>query len=227
MRLPKFVVYLTLIVMSLCTAACKPEVELHFGGNQPRPEPVPSPQANLEPENQNDEIEGLKIQIAAQQKEIEQLRGQPKPQTNSARWRPAASHAYPSPARGPITVCESEPEPRQPVHPETRSSLTIVVQPRSILSPINASLLAAAAGGHRDAVKRLLDMGADPNAGDESGRTALHRAAAGGHNDTASYLIKRGAKLDIKDDQGSTALYEAEKHGHYETVKVIRRARNF
>ena len=54
-----------------------------------------------------------------------------------------------------------------------------------------------------------LDLGADVNAANEAGQTALHAAAAIGANGVARFLVERGAKLDAKTRQGRTPLDEA------------------
>jgi uncharacterized protein len=50
-----------------------------------------------------------------------------------------------------------------------------------------------------DAVKMLLDLGADVNAQADTGRTALHGAAHKGRADVIQVLYDHGAKLDIRD----------------------------
>ena len=49
------------------------------------------------------------------------------------------------------------------------------------------------------AVKLLLDLGLDPNAQADTGRTALHGAAHKGSTAVAQILVDHGAKLDIRD----------------------------
>jgi uncharacterized protein len=56
------------------------------------------------------------------------------------------------------------------------------------------------------AVKLCLYHGADINAADGTGMTALHGAAQKGADQVVQYLADRGAKLDLKDKRERTAL---------------------
>src|SRR6202021_1077658 len=51
-----------------------------------------------------------------------------------------------------------------------------------------------------------LDAGADVNAIDNQGDTALHGAAQKGDDQVVQFLVDHGAKLDIKDKKGRTPL---------------------
>ncbi|HJT19667.1 MAG TPA: ankyrin repeat domain-containing protein [Nitrospira sp.] len=55
-------------------------------------------------------------------------------------------------------------------------------------------LMLAAAHGHRETVEALLDAGADVNAEDLTGWTALHAGAYKGDIPTVSLLLERGAR---------------------------------
>jgi ankyrin repeat protein len=68
-----------------------------------------------------------------------------------------------------------------------------------------APLLLAAGEGRLDAVRYLLDQGADVNARDEHGRSALTEAAFNGNASVIKELILRGAELNARSDEG-TAL---------------------
>jgi len=50
-----------------------------------------------------------------------------------------------------------------------------------------------------EAIRMLLDLGLDPNAANNEGRTALMGAALKGRNDVIQLLVDRGAKLELRD----------------------------
>jgi ankyrin repeat protein len=55
-------------------------------------------------------------------------------------------------------------------------------------------------------IKLCMEAGADVNAIDNQGDTALHGAAQKGYDQVVQFLVDRGAKLDIKDKKGRTPL---------------------
>jgi uncharacterized protein len=55
-------------------------------------------------------------------------------------------------------------------------------------------------------IKLCVDAGADVNALDNQGDTALHGAAQKGHDQVVKFLVDHGAKLDVKDKRGRTPL---------------------
>jgi ankyrin repeat protein len=61
-----------------------------------------------------------------------------------------------------------------------------------------------------DAVNLCLELGADVNATNSMGLTALLGAVNRGSNDIIELLVKRGARLDIKDKEGRTPMRWAE-----------------
>jgi hypothetical protein len=64
-----------------------------------------------------------------------------------------------------------------------------------------------------DSVRLLLELGADVNAVDGDGRTALHGAAHKGRNEVVQLLVDHGAKLDAHDG-GSRDSIAGELTGH-------------
>jgi ankyrin repeat protein len=63
-----------------------------------------------------------------------------------------------------------------------------------------------------ESVKYLLDLGAEVNARNASGQTALHGAAYMGGNGVVEYLLERGATINAQDAQGQTPFRIAEGH---------------
>ena len=64
--------------------------------------------------------------------------------------------------------------------------------------------------GAEQAVRILLDAGADINAVNEADFTALHGAAFRGLNEVITYLVQQGADIDARDFRGRTAYRMAE-----------------
>ena len=60
--------------------------------------------------------------------------------------------------------------------------------------------------GAIEVIKLCMERGADINAFNSNGLTALHRAAARGANKLVRFLAENGAKLDMRDKQGRTPL---------------------
>ena len=80
----------------------------------------------------------------------------------------------------------------------------------------------AAAGGHLDIVRILLDAGAAVDHQDELDRvTALHLAAQRGWSRTVALLCDNNANVYIKNRSGFGALHVACQHGHNQTCRVL------
>ena len=82
----------------------------------------------------------------------------------------------------------------------------------------------AAAYSLNDMVKALLAQGADINARENDGGTALIVATWLGHTDTVQVLLAQGADVDAKDNRGGTALMAAKREGHKEIVRILKEA---
>jgi ankyrin repeat protein len=75
-------------------------------------------------------------------------------------------------------------------------------------------LHAAAAAKEIDIVRILLDRGADPNARQQVGYTALMECARGGRDDIVSLLLEHGADPALRTDDGKSASDLAREQGH-------------
>uniref|UniRef100_A0A8C7XU15 Neurogenic locus notch homolog protein 1 n=1 Tax=Oryzias sinensis TaxID=183150 RepID=A0A8C7XU15_9TELE len=69
--------------------------------------------------------------------------------------------------------------------------------------------------------EELINSHADPNATDDSGKSALHWAAAVNNVEAALVLLKNGANKDMQDNKEETPLFLAAREGSYETAKVL------
>jgi ankyrin repeat protein len=85
------------------------------------------------------------------------------------------------------------------------------------------ALHSAAAGGHKEVVEFLINMGSDVSAQNRAGQTPLHIAAGGGYLDVVRLLIKSGADVHAKDRGGRTPMDLAQKAEHKEVVDLLRK----
>jgi len=79
----------------------------------------------------------------------------------------------------------------------------------------------AAGAGNTAEVQRLLDAGANVNAGDIAGQTPLIYAAYGGHIETIKILLERGAQVNVCDCGGFMPLHKAAEYGHEDVVILL------
>jgi uncharacterized protein len=92
-------------------------------------------------------------------------------------------------------------------------------------SGVRTSLHCAALANDADAVSALLTQGADPNAPERLGFTALHFAAQEGALAAAEILLAAGAQVDAVNSYGSTPLWTAvfNSRGRGELIQLLRR----
>jgi len=70
---------------------------------------------------------------------------------------------------------------------------------------------------------KYLDLGANPDACDEYGRTALHLAACKGHSEIVRLLLQAGSNPNKKDSNGNTPLHLAACTSHFGVVTCLLR----
>ncbi|HWS87900.1 MAG TPA: ankyrin repeat domain-containing protein [Pyrinomonadaceae bacterium] len=85
-------------------------------------------------------------------------------------------------------------------------------------------LMRAAARGHLDVVRLLLDAGADPDARRADGFTPLILAVFFGHEGVVRLLVARGADAHARTSLGTTAARWAEARGFASMAEVLREA---
>jgi ankyrin len=82
-------------------------------------------------------------------------------------------------------------------------------------------LVDAARNADRDALRALLQQGANVNSADADGTTALHWASYRDDVETANLLIRAGAKVNAANDLGATPLWTASLNGSAAMVQRL------
>ena len=83
------------------------------------------------------------------------------------------------------------------------------------------ALIDAAMDGNFEKVKLLIEKGADIDAKDNDGVTALMYVSRAGDLEIAKYLVENGADVNAKDKEGWSVLMEASYEGHLKVVKYL------
>ena len=83
------------------------------------------------------------------------------------------------------------------------------------------ALLDAAKNGDRDALRALLQKGANVNTAEPDGTTALHWASYRDDVEGAGLLIRAGAKVNAANDLGATPLWTASLNGSEAMVRQL------
>lgn len=97
------------------------------------------------------------------------------------------------------------------------------VMVRSANAMHNAPIHAAAAGRSQEICALLLSHGADVNATQQAGYTALHAAAANGDLEIVRLLLAHEANANAKNEKGEGALEMARQRGHAAVVQLLER----
>ena len=88
-------------------------------------------------------------------------------------------------------------------------------------SLVQKTLYKAVSNGYVNSVKVLLDKGADVNAKNNDGWTALMCASEKGYAKIVSMLLKNGADVNAKNNGGWTALMKASQEAYKEIVEIL------
>ncbi len=89
---------------------------------------------------------------------------------------------------------------------------------------VNKQLLDAVIGNHFDAVKRLLEKGADPNYfEDEAQIRPLHFAALYNSPEVVSLLVIAGADMHATTEYEDTPIMIAKRHENDDVVVALRK----
>jgi ankyrin repeat protein len=97
----------------------------------------------------------------------------------------------------------------------------LVVLPFTASAVNRPPLIEAAKNGEKDALRTLLQKGANVNAAEGDGSTALHWASYRDDVETADILIRAGAKVNAANDLGVTALWTASQNGSEVMVRRL------
>jgi len=84
-----------------------------------------------------------------------------------------------------------------------------------------SALNTAARKGHLDAVKLLLEKGADINAQTNGQGSAINAAARNGHVNMVKFLLEKGADINLQNNRQGSALNAAARKGHLDVVKFL------
>ena len=86
---------------------------------------------------------------------------------------------------------------------------------------LNYQLIVASIDGDINAVKYLIEDGANVNWSDSYGYTPLIFASRERHLEIVKYLVEKGANVNHGNNQGTTPLIFASRDGHFDIVKYL------
>ena len=86
---------------------------------------------------------------------------------------------------------------------------------------IYTELVKAIEEGNKEEVEKLLKKGANIEAKDEYGKSALMLASSEGHKEIVELLLEKNANVNARDEHGSSALSKASVNGYKEIVELL------
>src|SRR5207237_1207348 len=102
------------------------------------------------------------------------------------------------------------------------AGLAVLIGAGPIAAPSSSPVADAAMRGDRDAVRALLKQGADANAPQGDGRSALHHAAERGDAELCDMLLYAGADANAKDAEwGQTPLIYAAAQNRADAIRLL------
>jgi len=117
-----------------------------------------------------------------------------------------------------LAACQADPGSSQRLPDGSQSNETQTDEKR--VEAMNQRLIVSAAQGDTDDVLKLLQDGADIDATDERGRTAVLAATYNNQADTVKALIQQGADINIRDSSLNNVFLYAGASGYLEILKL-------
>ena len=105
----------------------------------------------------------------------------------------------------------------------TEEALRLIAEgacPNAVKGGIPVLIIAAGHGDYQ-VVEKLVEKGADVDAGDADNNTALMKAASCNHSNVIQLLLCKGATVDAQGAFGWTALMHAARLGNEAAVKML------
>lgn len=88
-------------------------------------------------------------------------------------------------------------------------------------------IFSAARHAKAESLKKVLEMGVDPNSRDKFGNTILLIGAQNNYKNIVKLALRFGAKINAANNMGNTALHFCSEYGHYELGEYIKSKGNW
>lgn len=113
-------------------------------------------------------------------------------------------------------------KPRRKIRPKKdKISRAIAASENGISFQSNVALLDAVNRGDYAEVQYMLSNGANPNASDEDGLTALHQACIDNCENIVRLLLENGSNVDCRDSEDWTPLHACTTCGHQNIASIL------